>query len=45
MRAGIQWATKPFECLVHVYYFFDNLRNTEAKDLNFFLSKSFVSCL
>ena len=38
-------ATKLFECLIHVHYVCNNLRNTEAKDLNLFLSESPISVL
>ena len=41
----LQWATKLFECLVHLHYFLNNLRNTKAKYLNLFLYQSPISCL
>jgi len=44
-RWNIQWATKLFECLVHLHYFLNNLRNTKAKYLNLFLYQSPISCL
>jgi len=37
---AVQWATKPFECLVHLHYFLNNLRNTKAKYLNLFYIKA-----
>jgi len=41
----VQWATQPFECLVHLYYPLNNLRNTKAKYLNLLLYQSPISCL